>query len=160
MPYSPRVKQLAYLFDPLCWKSYSGKSADVKRQIDARRSAALDWADENIWRLPAATLAGLTSVFGQPWSEPMSPLKLQMMLHFYAVCEPFAPEKTRTSPAYTQFVRELLRDGLIERPTKEQQKKCPGWAYRATEKGRVFVQALLETPMPVAAKPKWVMPER
>ncbi len=86
------------------------------------------------------------------------PMKINMMLHFYGVCEAFAPEKCRTSPAYTQFVKELLREGLIERPTHEQRAANPGWAYTATEKGEAWVHAICTVPLPVA-KTRWVIPQ-
>ena len=50
-----------------------------------------------------------------PKSPRMPPMKVSMLLHFYAVADAFTPEHSRTSRAYTQFVKELLRDGLIER---------------------------------------------
>lgn len=85
------------------------------------------------------------------------PMKISMMLHFYCACEAYAPEKCRTSRAYTQFVKELLREGLIERPSHEEREAAPGWAYRATEKGRAWVNAICNTPQPVA-KTRWVIP--
>ncbi len=88
----------------------------------------------------------------------MPPMKVTMLLHFYAVCGAFTPEKCRTSPAYTQFVKELLRDGLIERPSKEQRAEYPGWAYRATPKGSALVNAICTVPMPVAHT-RWVIPQ-
>ena len=77
-----------------------------------------------------------------------APMKINMMLHFYACCEAYAPEKCRTSRAYTQFVKELLRDGLIERPTREEREEYPGWAYQATEKGKAWVNAICTVPTP------------
>jgi len=84
-------------------------------------------------------------------------MKIAMLMHFYGCCDPFAPECTRTSPAYTQFVKELLRDGLIERPTKQQRQDYPGWAYKTTAKGDVMVNAICTTPQPVE-RTRWVMP--
>lgn len=88
----------------------------------------------------------------------MPPMKIAMMLHFACTVQPFAPEAQRTSQAYTTFVRELLRDGMIERPTKAQQEAHPGWAYRATEKGRIYVEALKAVKLPVAVTPEWKVP--
>lgn len=85
------------------------------------------------------------------------PLKLAMLLHFYGAAEAFSPDKTRTSMAYTQFVRELLRDGLIERPTHEERAANPGWAYRTTRKGDALVNALCVVPNPVE-RTRWVIP--
>jgi len=83
------------------------------------------------------------------------PLKIAMLLHFYGTAEPFAPEKTRTSNSYVQFVKELLREGLIERPTPQEREVAPGWAYKATEKGRVMVGAICAVQNPVS---RWTMP--
>jgi hypothetical protein len=89
----------------------------------------------------------------QPPRNP--PLKIAMLLHFYACLDKFAPEATRCSPAYVQFVRELLRDGLIERPGQEARAKYPGWAYRTTPKGAALVEAICTVPNPVA---NWTIP--
>ena len=85
------------------------------------------------------------------------PMKINMLLHFYAVCEPFAPEAQRRSPAYTQFVKELLRAGLIVRPTPQDRERYPGWAYMTTEKGEAWVHAICTVPVPVA-KTRWIIP--
>lgn len=92
-----------------------------------------------------------------PKPKRSPPMKIGMLLHFYANAEAFAPEKSRTSAAYTQFVKELLRDGLIERPTKEERADCPGWAYCTTEKGDALVNAICTVQNPVA-KTRWVIP--
>ncbi len=168
MPYSPRVKELAYLIDPDAWISYSGKDPAVKRAIDRRRETSLSYGV--ICVLHGVTPDQIRSHFLYVKPEPimspvvckpgvstMTPMKLSMMLHFYAIREAF-PGKSRTSPAYAQFAHELLTEGLTERPSKEEQERYPGWAYRSTDKGRVFVKALLATPLPVQAKPSWVMP--
>ena len=84
-------------------------------------------------------------------------LKIEMLLHFYCSIGAFAPEATRTSPAYTQFVKELLRDGLIERPTRGEQYANPGWAYRTTVKGATLVKAICAVPHPVE-QTRWVIP--
>lgn len=85
------------------------------------------------------------------------PMKINMLLHFYACAEAFAPEKCRTSAAYTQFVKELLRDGLIERPSKMERAQYPGWAYRTTPKGDALVNAICVVPNPVE-RTRWVIP--
>jgi hypothetical protein len=42
------VKQRAYEIDPECWISYSGRSKAFKRQMDARRTASLEKAAEEL----------------------------------------------------------------------------------------------------------------
>jgi hypothetical protein len=85
------------------------------------------------------------------------PMKIAMMLHFATVIGPYAPESARTSPAYTKFVKELLRDGLIERPSNAERASYRGWAYRATDKGQAYVEALKAVQLPVA-ETKWTVP--
>ena len=98
----------------------------------------------------------------QSWAHrspsAMPPLKIKMMLHFGTTLGPYASEPVRTSPAYTTFVKELLRDGMIERPSKEQRAEYPGWAYKATPKGQCYVKALTRVPLPVRTDPVWAMP--
>lgn len=84
-------------------------------------------------------------------------LKIKMMLHFASVVGPFAPEPTRRSEAYVTFVRELLKDGMIERPTKAQRLQNPGWAYKATARGQCYVKALASLPLPIRTNPEWTM---
>ena len=93
----------------------------------------------------------------RPKVPRVSPMKIDMMLHFYGVVGPYVPENARTSSAYTQFVKELLHDGLIVRPTHRQREEYSGWAYRATEKGEAWVHAICTVPVPVA-KTRWIIP--
>lgn len=187
MPYSPRVKALAYRLDPECWNSYSGLPVLIKRRMDARRVAALNDASERLFRSASARMGArldalteaskkdrarkspgkfyseiackgllITPFTNLPERSTMPPMKIQMMLHFAAVIGPY---QYNQCDAYIQFVRELLRDGMIERPTKAQRAEHAGWAYKATAKGIVYVEALKAVPLPVQAEPKWVMPE-
>jgi hypothetical protein len=99
----------------------------------------------------------------QPWGKikpkhhRAPPMKISMILHFFGDIFPYAPESQRTSPAYTQFVKELLREGLIVRPTTAQREEYPGWAYMTTEKGDAWVNAICTVPVPVA-KTRWIIP--
>jgi len=88
------------------------------------------------------------------------PMKIAMMLHFATTISPFAPEAQRTSPAYTKFVKQLLADGMIERPTHAQRNAHPGWAYRATEKGLAYVEGLkdVQLPVPLETTTTWGIP--
>lgn len=88
----------------------------------------------------------------------MPPMKIKMMLHFATSLGPFAPEEQRRSEAYVTFVRELLRDDMIERPTKAQRARHAGWAYMATPRGRCYIKALEALPLPVRTDPEWAMP--
>jgi hypothetical protein len=77
------------------------------------------------------------------------PMKIAMMIHFATTVGPYAPEESRTSPAYTKFIQQLLREGMVERPTKRERRMYPGWAYKATEKGKAYVEALRHVQQPV-----------
>ena len=88
----------------------------------------------------------------------MTPFNIRLMLHFRCSCGPLPDEAARTSNAYVQGVRFLLREGMIERPTRELQQRHPGWAYRATAKGICYVDYLTKLPLPVSSEPTWSMP--
>lgn len=155
MPYSPRVKSLAYQMDPPCWKSYSGMHPVHKRRMEVRRVETLEAAQLYINVMERISFR----VHRRKTEVPMPPMKIAMMLHFATVVGPYPPESDRVSEAYACFVRELLEQGMIERPTREERFAFPGWAYRATDKGVVYVEALKRVPLPVQAQPVWVMPD-
>jgi hypothetical protein len=183
MPYPPHVKELAHWLDPSCWKSYSGKPVEIKRALDVRRTAALHIAQEtvdagfalNVSPNPERTpmldrdiglellLHGFTAsdrLRQAPTRYHSAVMKIEMMLHFATKAGPFTPEAQRTSPAYTKFIKQLLADGLVERPTKEEQENCPGWAYKASERGLAYVEGLkaVQLPVPVQTITTWGIP--
>lgn len=96
-------------------------------------------------------------MFELPKPRRNPPLKIAMLMHFYGCAEAFAPEKTRRSMAYVKFVKELLRDGLIERPSERERAQCPGWAYRTTPKGDALVNAICDVQNPIE-RTRWVIP--
>lgn len=160
MPIDGRIKNIAYKLDPECWVSYSGKPIPHKRYMEGRRAASLELAAKVRFRKVPKPRGEIVINISQ---HHMPPLKIKMMLHFYAVVGPFAPEVVRRSEAYSQYVRELLSDGMIERPSHSEREQHEGWAYRATEKGRVYVNALTQVPMPIQVpvepvKMRWAMP--
>lgn len=110
---------------------------------------------------PSIAFIDMDALLGLKWQRPRPrrnpPMKVNMLLHFYACAEAYAPEKCRTSPAYTQFVKELLKDGLIERPTREEREEYPGWAYQTTAKGDALVNAICSVPNPVE-RTRYVIP--
>lgn len=112
-----------------------------------------DYADV-LYACQAALLA--TTVHEK--KKMMTVLKIKLMLHFASVLGPYPVEHVRTSSAYTTFVKELLHEGMIERPTREQREAFKGWAYKATPRGQCYVKALTETPLPVRTDPVWAMP--
>lgn len=159
MPLNSSIKHLAYLIDAECWRSYSGKPINYKRHMEGRRVRSLELATK-VHRGDTMLNIDLGRNLAAPRSfvsTKMTPMKIAMMVHFYAVVGPFGPEETRRSDAYVQFVRELLHAGLIERPSREERGHHLGWAYRATDKGRVYVEALTRVPVPVA-ETRWIIP--
>jgi hypothetical protein len=85
----------------------------------------------------------------------MTPLMLEVLLHAYYAAERFP---RFNAPAYHEAVRRLTRDGLIEATSGREQANNPGWMIRTTEKGNVYVKALLNVPLPVQSEPEWRMP--
>lgn len=51
MPFEQDVKELAYVIDPPCWVSYSGKGRNFKAAMDDRRNKALAKAQDEIDRI-------------------------------------------------------------------------------------------------------------
>jgi len=189
MPYPPDVKALARYLDIECWRSYSGKPVEVKRALDVRRTAALRSAQETVDAVIAECVPQpkrnpmskqddflsdmLAEISGAPgrsgWREAPKPapmryhspvMKIEMMLHFATIAGPFTPESQRTSPAYTKFVKQLLADELIERPTHEEREEHEGWAYRATERGCAYVEGIkaVQLPLPLETTTTWGIP--
>jgi len=81
----------------------------------------------------------------------MTPLKITMMLHYYAIAAPYSEHNlahARSSAVHEQR-QELLTDGMIFQDDGRES----GWGV--TEKGRAYVDALLAIPLPVC---KWVIP--
>jgi hypothetical protein len=82
---------------------------------------------------------------------PMTPLQIQMMLHYYALVGPYAGDDYRhaNSPAVLSQRTELMVLGLLDtdgsRPS----------GYCVTDRGRAYVLALCDMPLPVKT---WVMP--
>lgn len=78
----------------------------------------------------------------------MSPMMIRVMLHFYAMREPYSgPDSAK---AANQAIAELCSYGLL--------KESPDTIndYVATDKGRVYVEALIAVPLPVQT---WVIPQ-
>jgi hypothetical protein len=147
--YSARVKALAYRIDPECWISYSGKPRSFKGLMDSRRNASLKIAERRAAKFPIR--------FRRKPEVPMPPLKIAMLLHFSCRLDAY-PENQTSS--YVRFVQELLDQSMIERPTHEERARHVHWAYKATIKGHVYVEALKRVPLPVrAGPPTWIMPD-
>lgn len=96
----------------------------------------------------------MTSVEIKPEGNAMSPIMLEIMLHAHYSCEAF---HRWHAPIYGPSVRKLKSLGLIEN-TENSERGTSGWTIKATEKGKVYVAALLATPMPIKPEPEWRMP--
>lgn len=151
MSYSPRVKSLAYQMDPPCWRSYSGLHPSHKRRMEARRVATLEAAQRFTDVIDKIRAQRRTEV-------SMPPLKIAMLLLHFS-CRLDAYPENQTS-SYVRFVQDLLAQGMIERPTHEERARHVHWAYKATDRGHVYVEALTHLPLPVrAGPPEWIMPD-
>jgi hypothetical protein len=83
----------------------------------------------------------------------MTPLHWQLMLHYYAIAEPYAEQNPghANSLAVKEYRHELETWGLIKfDPTS-------GSNYRATERGEFLVDHLTKIPLPLPVQ-EWRMP--
>ena len=167
MSFPLHVKALAHALDPECWVSYAGRCVADKRVIEARRQDALARAERIIRSdtagcSPPAPASTPAQVEQEAWVgiNKMPILRMQMMLHYASSVKPFAPEATRTGPAYTRHVKTLLRQSMIERPSKRERREHPGWSYRVTDRGRAYVHALRHVGLPelVSSETVWHVP--
>lgn len=81
----------------------------------------------------------------------MTPLQIKMVLHYYAIAEPYAlldPAHANSDAVCTQRAL-LCSDGLIEAIAGSPS------GYRITPRGEAYVDAVCATPLPVS---KWVIP--
>lgn len=81
----------------------------------------------------------------------MSPLHIQLILHYHISPEPYAQHEPQhaKSLAVTEYRAQLLHHGLLEH-----------WAdgpdsVKVTERGKVYIEGLRAVPLPIQ---KWVMP--
>jgi hypothetical protein len=85
----------------------------------------------------------------------MTPLQMQMMIHYYARLTPYAEHEPdhANSLAVRDQRQQLVACGLLVQKTDE-----TGWdgtSYCVTDKGRAYVNHLREVQIPVAV---WVQP--
>lgn len=77
----------------------------------------------------------------------LSPLKINLLLHIYAISAPF---NHPDAPAYVEAKKEFVNNELVY----ETDTPC---GYALTRKGEVLIDSLLNTPMPVL---QYTMPAR
>jgi len=82
----------------------------------------------------------------------MTPLHIQIMLHYYCNVTPYAEKEPahRNSSAVMSYTDYLVDDNML-RPSQ-----CEG-VYVVTEKGRAYIDALKAVAEPIA-KTIWVQP--
>lgn len=78
----------------------------------------------------------------------LSPLKINLLMHIYALRIPFDHPD---APAYREAKNEFIKNEIAY---EEETAPC---GYKLTRKGEVFVDAIINTPMPVL---QYVMPAR
>ena len=81
----------------------------------------------------------------------MSPLHLQILLHYYAIAEPYAANNPghANSLAVKAYTQDLIDKNLILADATS------GSGYRVTERGEFFVSHICSLPLPVSG---WRMP--
>lgn len=82
----------------------------------------------------------------------MTPLQIQMMLHYYTRNEPYAvrePAHANSGAVHTQRLCLITDEMLTTDPTSD---SC----FKVTERGHAYVDALMGLPLPIK---KWVMPD-
>lgn len=80
----------------------------------------------------------------------LTPLQINLLLHYYAIAAPFDPQRD-DAPAVRTQLTELLMLGLIDPDAGSPS------LYRVTDKGRAHVEALCSLPLPEC---KWTTPPR
>ena len=78
MAYSPAVKARAQRLDPICWRSYSGKTRDSKRAMELRRVASLLQAHRQLNRLPRRV---------GPWPVSRTPHPRSVLRYGVTLCD-------------------------------------------------------------------------
>lgn len=81
----------------------------------------------------------------------MTPLHIEILLWYHCRAEPFAirePEHAR-STVVRDFRASLMKDNLIY------ESSTSGSGYTLTDRGKAFIEFILDTPLPVC---KWVRP--
>lgn len=76
----------------------------------------------------------------------MSPLKLTILLHYYASSEDFDPG----NPNISMFLNELFNEGLLDESVKDD--NIDETYHYLTDKGRAYIDYILATPLPTM---KW-----
>lgn len=82
----------------------------------------------------------------------MSPLGIQIMLHYYCMTNDYNHDGICGSPAHAPAVRDMIRDLMHSEMLTVGQRDTK---YAITDRGRAYVDFLCEVPFPIV---KWVLP--
>lgn len=82
----------------------------------------------------------------------MTPLQIRMLLHYYAIAEPYAIHEVdhANSPAVREQLQHLINWGFLTTDLSNPS------GYTVTDKGLVYVEAICNIPLPVM---KWEIPK-
>jgi len=94
-------------------------------------------------------ISDLAKGWGGSVKSQRSPLEIQILLHYYVSR---ADHPNLGYPALHDVVENFLSKGLL---VERQQGDSGDGAYEITDGGRLYVQTLMDVPLPVQ---KWVMP--
>ena len=79
----------------------------------------------------------------------MSPLGIEILLHYHCIASDHRA-CVENVPIWPEIRDWLLKEGLVKTPSKVSSR-----TYDLTERGEVYIRALLNTPLPVQ---RWAMP--
>jgi hypothetical protein len=87
-------------------------------------------------------------------SHTVSPIKLKVLLHYYCCPGPFCKSNPE-SPASTDAIDFWVNRDMLEEDFDRTLEEDPDLDYAITEKGKVYVEAVLNTPFPIKT---WIVP--
>lgn len=81
----------------------------------------------------------------------MTPLQIKMMLHYYAIAEPYAKDDPDHACSRAVFEQRgfLIRENMIVEDCAADS------GYRVSPRGEAYIDALCKMPLPMSV---WVMP--
>ncbi len=86
----------------------------------------------------------------------MTPYELGILLWYYAHAEDH-PDMFRQPPVWPETIDRFQADKLLEFIPEDNRPASFPMAYELTERGHVYINSLLDVPLPVQV---WVTPER
>jgi hypothetical protein len=90
-------------------------------------------------------------------TSKVTPIKLEVLLHYHYSSESYSEGKTESSPATEEAVRFWLNNQMLELSPDEDDDNsdlCDN-RYITTDKGKVYIEALCSMSFPI---PSWSIP--